>query len=169
MYSFCKCKMERIGYSLGLSLGHLSEYGWCSNPLVFHCEFSGCGIFPIWYHHNDYHQNAKKVHPNTYSVRMSTFIIEQFWYLRDIAKYNTDDDLEESIEETGWKLVHGDVFRPPVTRYEISLIYASSNCAFFDFLYFQPSFCFNHRVGCSNLLHAWNYGKAILLGKLFTS
>jgi len=34
---------------------------------------------------------------------------------RDIAKYNTDDDLEESIEETGWKLVHGDVFRPPVT------------------------------------------------------
>ena len=24
-----------------------------------------------------------------------------------------DEDLEESIEETGWKLVHGDVFRPP--------------------------------------------------------
>ncbi len=32
---------------------------------------------------------------------------------RDIAKYNTDEDMEESIEETGWKLVHGDVFRPP--------------------------------------------------------
>lgn len=33
---------------------------------------------------------------------------------RDIAKYNmADDDIEESIEETGWKLVHGDVFRPP--------------------------------------------------------
>jgi len=32
---------------------------------------------------------------------------------RDIAKYNTDDDLEESMEETGWKLVHGDVFRTP--------------------------------------------------------
>ena len=33
---------------------------------------------------------------------------------RDIAKYNmADDDVEESIEETGWKLVHGDVFRPP--------------------------------------------------------
>ncbi|TRY63474.1 hypothetical protein TCAL_02093 [Tigriopus californicus] len=32
---------------------------------------------------------------------------------RDIARYNTDEDLEESIEETGWKLVHGDVFRPP--------------------------------------------------------
>ena len=33
---------------------------------------------------------------------------------RDIARYNTDEDLEDSIEETGWKLVHGDVFRPPL-------------------------------------------------------
>jgi len=32
---------------------------------------------------------------------------------RDIANYNKDDDLDESVEETGWKLVHGDVFRPP--------------------------------------------------------
>merc|ERR1719411_1007510 len=34
---------------------------------------------------------------------------------RDIAKDNmADDDLEDSIEESGWKLVHGDVFRPPL-------------------------------------------------------
>jgi len=33
---------------------------------------------------------------------------------RDIAKYNmADEEMEESMEETGWKLVHGDVFRPP--------------------------------------------------------
>ncbi|CAC5396025.1 TM9SF2_4 [Mytilus coruscus] len=32
---------------------------------------------------------------------------------KDIAKYNREDDLEETLEETGWKLVHGDVFRPP--------------------------------------------------------
>ena len=33
---------------------------------------------------------------------------------RDIAQYNKeDDDLEDALEETGWKLVHGDVFRPP--------------------------------------------------------
>lgn len=31
---------------------------------------------------------------------------------RDIAKYNTDDNMD-TLEETGWKLVHGDVFRPP--------------------------------------------------------
>ncbi|XP_063234730.1 transmembrane 9 superfamily member 4 [Bacillus rossius redtenbacheri] len=32
---------------------------------------------------------------------------------RDIAQYNADESPEEAIEETGWKLVHGDVFRPP--------------------------------------------------------
>lgn len=32
---------------------------------------------------------------------------------RDIARYNTDDNYEDTLEETGWKLIHGDVFRPP--------------------------------------------------------
>lgn len=32
---------------------------------------------------------------------------------RDIAKYNQDDSNDETMEESGWKLVHGDVFRPP--------------------------------------------------------
>lgn len=33
---------------------------------------------------------------------------------RDISKYNQLETAEEAAEETGWKLVHGDVFRPPV-------------------------------------------------------
>ncbi|CAK9304798.1 unnamed protein product [Gordionus sp. m RMFG-2023] len=32
---------------------------------------------------------------------------------KDIARYNREEDLEDTLEETGWKLVHGDVFRPP--------------------------------------------------------
>uniref|UniRef100_A0A158Q7Z2 Transmembrane 9 superfamily member n=1 Tax=Elaeophora elaphi TaxID=1147741 RepID=A0A158Q7Z2_9BILA len=32
---------------------------------------------------------------------------------RDIAKYNKGEELEDTLEESGWKLVHGDVFRPP--------------------------------------------------------
>ncbi|KAI3382471.1 hypothetical protein SNEBB_003294 [Seison nebaliae] len=32
---------------------------------------------------------------------------------RDIAQYNREIDVEDVIEETGWKLVHADVFRPP--------------------------------------------------------
>ena len=32
---------------------------------------------------------------------------------KDIATYNEMQTLEEAQEESGWKLVHGDVFRPP--------------------------------------------------------
>lgn len=32
---------------------------------------------------------------------------------RDIARYNQIESVEEAQEEFGWKLVHGDVFRPP--------------------------------------------------------
>jgi transmembrane 9 superfamily member 2/4 len=35
---------------------------------------------------------------------------------KDISAYNNDMPLEDGVgEETGWKLVHGDVFRPPTT------------------------------------------------------
>lgn len=34
---------------------------------------------------------------------------------KDIAKYNDPAALEEASEESGWKLVHGDIFRPPQT------------------------------------------------------
>eukprot|EP01026_Neomeris_dumetosa_P045958 TRINITY_DN3905_c0_g2_i1.p1 TRINITY_DN3905_c0_g2~~TRINITY_DN3905_c0_g2_i1.p1 ORF type:complete len:637 (-),score=54.75 TRINITY_DN3905_c0_g2_i1:411-2321(-) len=34
---------------------------------------------------------------------------------RDIAKYNQLETMEEAQEETGWKLVHGEVFRPPTS------------------------------------------------------
>ena len=34
---------------------------------------------------------------------------------KDIAKYNDPVSLEEAKEESGWKLVHGDVFRAPIT------------------------------------------------------
>uniref|UniRef100_A0A6Q2Y6P6 Transmembrane 9 superfamily member n=1 Tax=Esox lucius TaxID=8010 RepID=A0A6Q2Y6P6_ESOLU len=32
---------------------------------------------------------------------------------KDIARYNQIDSVEDAQEEFGWKLVHGDVFRPP--------------------------------------------------------
>ena len=32
---------------------------------------------------------------------------------KDIASYNEMQTMEEAQEESGWKLVHGDVFRPP--------------------------------------------------------
>ena len=32
---------------------------------------------------------------------------------RDFNRYNATEAAEDVEEETGWKLVHGDVFRPP--------------------------------------------------------
>ena len=32
---------------------------------------------------------------------------------KDIARYNQIESGEDAQEEFGWKLVHGDVFRPP--------------------------------------------------------
>lgn len=34
---------------------------------------------------------------------------------KDIAQYNNPAAIEEAKEESGWKLIHGDVFRPPTT------------------------------------------------------
>ena len=69
---------------------------------------------------------------------------------RDIAKYNmADDDIEESIEETGgdlaeksnhfdtfkgWKLVHGDVFRPPFNNRLFAAVIGSGIQVSFDIL-----------------------------------
>jgi len=54
---------------------------------------------------------------------------------KDIAGYNEMQTLEESQEETGWKLVHGDVFRPPSSYPMIFCILvgtgAQIGCAFF--------------------------------------
>eukprot|EP01061_Rhynchopus_euleeides_P034896 TRINITY_DN58862_c0_g1_i1.p2 TRINITY_DN58862_c0_g1~~TRINITY_DN58862_c0_g1_i1.p2 ORF type:complete len:640 (+),score=291.32 TRINITY_DN58862_c0_g1_i1:46-1965(+) len=36
--------------------------------------------------------------------------------LRDIARYNAIEDADDLNDETGWKLVHSDVFRPPARK-----------------------------------------------------
>jgi len=50
---------------------------------------------------------------------------------RDIARYNQADDSEDAQEEFGWKLVHGDVFRPPRGGMLLSLFLASGVQIFF--------------------------------------
>jgi transmembrane 9 superfamily protein 2/4 len=41
---------------------------------------------------------------------------------KDIARYNTAEQVEEAQEEFGWKLVHGDVFRPPANSMLLSVL-----------------------------------------------
>ncbi|URE21445.1 transmembrane 9 superfamily member [Musa troglodytarum] len=49
---------------------------------------------------------------------------------RDIANYNQLETQEEAQEETGWKLVHGDVFRPPVNS-GLLCVYVGTGVQFF--------------------------------------
>lgn len=55
---------------------------------------------------------------------------------RDIARYNAGESdslasLDETIEETGWKLVHGDVFRPPINSRLFAAVIGSGIQIFF--------------------------------------
>jgi len=50
---------------------------------------------------------------------------------RDIGRYNaaitmTDEEKEEELEESGWKLIHADVFRPPQTSPMIFAVFVGS-------------------------------------------
>ncbi|KAH0449436.1 hypothetical protein IEQ34_020128 [Dendrobium chrysotoxum] len=52
---------------------------------------------------------------------------------RDISKYNQLETQEEALEETGWKLVHGDVFRTP-TNSDLLCVYVGTGVQFFGML-----------------------------------
>ncbi|KAL5199371.1 hypothetical protein ABZP36_020574 [Zizania latifolia] len=49
---------------------------------------------------------------------------------KDIANYNQLDNQDEAQEETGWKLVHGDIFRPPVHS-GLLCVYVGTGVQFF--------------------------------------
>ncbi|GJN38969.1 hypothetical protein PR202_gb28055 [Eleusine coracana subsp. coracana] len=52
---------------------------------------------------------------------------------RDISKYNQLENQEDAQEETGWKLVHGDVFRPPINA-DLLCVYVGTGVQFFGML-----------------------------------
>jgi len=52
---------------------------------------------------------------------------------RDISKYNQLETQEEAQEETGWKLVHGDVFRPPANS-DWLCVYVGTGVQFFGMM-----------------------------------
>ncbi|KAG2398883.1 Transmembrane 9 superfamily member 9 [Vigna angularis] len=52
---------------------------------------------------------------------------------RDISKYNQLETQEEAQEESGWKLVHGDVFRPPPNS-DLLCVYVGTGVQFFGMI-----------------------------------
>jgi transmembrane 9 superfamily member 2/4 len=51
---------------------------------------------------------------------------------KDIAQYNDPASMEEAKEETGWKLVHGDVFRPPQTSPMMLSVFVGTGVQLFN-------------------------------------
>lgn len=49
---------------------------------------------------------------------------------KDISRYNQIDSGEDAQEEFGWKLVHGDVFRPPRKGMLLSVFLGSGTQVF---------------------------------------
>lgn len=49
---------------------------------------------------------------------------------KDIARYNQMDMQEDVQEDSGWKLVHGDVFRPPKHTLLLSVLLGSGSQLF---------------------------------------
>lgn len=58
---------------------------------------------------------------------------------RDISKYNrlpvTDEERAEALEEFGWKLVHGDVFRPPVNAPMLLAVFSGTGAQLLSMLF----------------------------------
>ncbi|CAG8515208.1 12441_t:CDS:10 [Ambispora leptoticha] len=50
---------------------------------------------------------------------------------KDISRYNQIDDKEDVQEDFGWKLVHGDVFRPPANTMLLAVLLGSGAQLFF--------------------------------------
>lgn len=94
-------------------MGQLFSNGRWTDPLVFYHQLDCSCTFSCRY--VDKTRMLKSIFhltSNRYSGVLAMIIIRTL--RRDIAQYNKEeDDLEDALEETGWKLVHGDVFRPP--------------------------------------------------------
>ncbi|KAK9682878.1 hypothetical protein RND81_10G103500 [Saponaria officinalis] len=58
---------------------------------------------------------------------------------RDISRYNELETQEEAQEETGWKLVHGDVFRPPANS-DLLCVYAGTGVQCFGMMFVTMMF-----------------------------
>jgi transmembrane 9 superfamily protein 2/4 len=73
---------------------------------------------------------------------------------RDITHYNRDHTEELDVEETGWKLVHGDVFRPPARGELLSVLTGTG-------IQFLGTGIFTLIVAVMGLLSPSNHGSVI--------
>ncbi|XP_036179667.1 transmembrane 9 superfamily member 4 isoform X3 [Myotis myotis] len=107
-----KKKEKDVQFEHGYRLGFMEV-----NKIYLHNHLS----FILYYHREDLEEDQEhtyrvvrfEVIPQSIRLEgiLSMIIIRTL--RKDIANYNKEDDIEDTMEESGWKLVHGDVFRPP--------------------------------------------------------
>ncbi|XP_070276221.1 transmembrane 9 superfamily member 4 isoform X3 [Myotis yumanensis] len=107
-----KKKEKDVQFEHGYRLGFVEM-----NKIYLHNHLS----FILYYHREDLEEDQEhtyrvvrfEVIPQSIRLEgiLSMIIIRTL--RKDIANYNKEDDIEDTMEESGWKLVHGDVFRPP--------------------------------------------------------
>ncbi|EKX53685.1 hypothetical protein GUITHDRAFT_156950 [Guillardia theta CCMP2712] len=78
---------------------------------------------------------------------------------KDFDRYQRKDVIEEGQEETGWKLVHGDVFRPPIMSGWLSVMIGTG-------VQLSVSACFLMIFACFGFLSPANRG-ALMQAMLF--
>ncbi|KAK3130945.1 hypothetical protein QOZ80_6BG0500030 [Eleusine coracana subsp. coracana] len=77
-------------------------------------------------------------------------VTDDHWTLyRDISKYNQLESHEVTQEETGWKLIHGDVFRPPANT-DLLCVYVGTGVQVFGMVLVTLLFCILGLVSSSN-------------------
>ncbi len=72
---------------------------------------------------------------------------------KDISTYNEIQTLEEAQEESGWKLVHGDVFRPPSTSPMLLSVLVGTHQALNLVIYFYFYFRNWTTIAFNDVLH----------------
>jgi hypothetical protein len=80
-----------------------------SGPLVFHHQFGHRRALLDW---NSYHDPHSTADLTTGQVNANRIDKLRAFDLFIAFRYNQDDS-NDGTEESGWKLIHGDVFRPP--------------------------------------------------------
>lgn len=101
---------------MGVSLGYLFVHEGRGHPLVFDSQFLSCSVFSFRSVRVSFFPNIPETSSEAFFALLVSGILTMIiirTLRRDIARYNADEGPDEAIEETGWKLVHGDVFRPP--------------------------------------------------------
>ena len=99
---------REMEFSMGL---HFGQHAPCKHSVVLHSQLARHRSIPIGYLVSTAPLNPTLLNSCVIEGMVAMILLRTLH--KDIARYNQIDSGEDAQEEFGWKLVHGDVFRPP--------------------------------------------------------